>query len=179
MTDTAEQVAAADEGNEGFVGALDAIRHRRNEIIGKGTLELLVPEYKGTLKVRYRDLTDPQHEEAAKRFRRAQQREDIEGERESMADVLIAHCDRIYVRESEDAPYQELEQNGDPLKFESRLAKLLDLDAETARLVVLDVFSPKEGNRRRQPDAVALHVNAIFAWREGRQGDISETLLGE
>jgi hypothetical protein len=167
------------EEQEPLGGAMETIRHKRNKIIAKDHLELLVPGYEGTLKVKYRALSDGQHDEAAKRVRRAEEREDVEGRRESMADVLILHCDRIYVRESDDAPFQELEQHGEPLKFESRLASLLDVGVDTARAVVLEVFSPKEDGRRRQPDAIALHVNAIFSWREGRENEIDEALLGE
>lgn len=174
--------AEADTMDDRYGSAIADIRKQREEIQGKGHLDLLVPGYKGKLMVKYRDLTDKQHDELAKRFERAQQREDAEGEREAIADILIAHCDRIYVLDPATEQFIELEENGDPLKFERRLAALLGLPGERSREVVVDVFSPmKDGDSRRRchPDAIAPHMEAIFAWRQGREEEINRRLLGE
>lgn len=171
---------ATDVGEERVGSAIAAIRKRREEIIGKGHIDLLVPGYEGNLKVRYRDLSDKEHDQLAKQFERAKHRDDMEGEREAIANLLIAHCDRIFVREPDTDEFMLLEENNDPLKFERRLAALLGLSAERAREVVLDVFSPrKDENRRCQPDAIAPHMEAIFAWRQGREDEINQALLGE
>lgn len=163
-----------------FGSALAAIRNRREEIITKGGhLDLLVPDYEGNLKVRYRDLSDAEHDEMAKRFQKARRRDDTQGERESGADILIKHCERIFVREPDQEEFVELEEGGDPFRFDKRLGSLLGLPGETAREVVLDVFSPSDGRRRRNPDAIAPHIEAIFAWRQGRSEEIDRSLLGE
>lgn len=176
MSDTSS--SAPDDS--GYGSALAAIRKRREEIIKEGGhLDLLVPGYQGNLKVRYRDLSDPEHDELAKRFERARNRDDTAGERESGADILIKHCERIYVREPGAEKFEVLEESGDPFRFDKRLAPLLGLESETAREVVLDVFSPSEGPRRRHPDAIAPHIEAIFAWRQGREEEIDKRLLGE
>lgn len=178
MTDNPTPIETSVEDNYG--SALAAIRKRRDEIIKEGGhLDLLVPGYEGNLKVRYRDLSDAEHDELAKRFERARKRDDTAGERESGADILIKHCERIYVREPGADEFVELEENGDPFRFDKRLAPLLGLGSETAREVVLDVFSPSNGPRRRHPDAIAPHIEAIFAWRQGREEEIDKRLLGE
>jgi hypothetical protein len=176
----AAKATADPPAEERFGGALAAIRQRRDQIIREGGhLDLLVPGYQGNLKVRYRDLSDTEHDEMAKRFERARNRDDTQGERESGADILIKHCERIYVREPGAEEFQELEENGDPFRFDKRLGALLGLGSETAREVVLDVFSPSQGPRRRHPDAIAPHIEAIFAWRQGREEEIDRRLLGE
>jgi hypothetical protein len=166
-----------------LTGALSKIRQRRAEIIKEGgNLELLVPDYDDNLKISYRDLSDAEHDKFAKRLERARNNDDTKAERDSGADILIQHCDRIYVREDEDSPWLLLEdQKAGPLRFGKRTAELLGLAANTARETVLDVFSPpaEDGTIRRNPDAIVPHINAIFAWRQGRQEDIDRALLGE
>lgn len=175
---TEPETPAANE--PAFGSALAAIKRRREEIITKGGhLDLLVPDYEGNLKVRYRDLSDVEHDEMAKRFQSARRRDDTQGERESGADILIKHCERIFVREPGQEKFVELEEDGDPFRFDKRLGNLLGLAGESAREVVLDVFSPSDGTRRRNPDAIAPHIESIFAWRQGRADEIDRSLLGE
>ena|SRR4249920_2725535 len=178
MTD---QIAETEDAStERYGGAIAAIRRRREDIIREGGhLNLLVPSYDGNLKIRYRDLSDAEHDELAKRFERAKSREDAKGQRESGADMLIKHCERIFVRDSSEDEFQVLEENGDPFRFDKRLAPLLGLESESAREVVLDLFSPSDGTRRRHPDAIAPHIEAIFSWRQGREEEIDRRLLGE
>jgi hypothetical protein len=163
-----------------FSGALAAVKRRRKEIIElEGHLDLLVPAYEGTLKVRYRDLSDPEHDELAKKFEQARRVDTKKADREQGADILIKHCERIYVREG-DGDWQLLEENNDPYRFDKRLGGLLELESNTAREVVLDVFSPVDDKgKRRHPDAIGQHVESIFAWRAGRRDDIDRQLLGE
>lgn len=162
--------------------AIAAIRKRREEIIDKGTLDLLVPNYDGNLKVRYRDLNDKEHDALANKLERAKTQGDPEAEREAIAGILVAHCDRIYVREPESESWLVLEDDDGPLRFERRLVAILGLEGtlQKAKEVVLEVFSPKKDeNLRCQPDAIAPHMNAIFAWRQGRVNEINGALLGE
>ncbi|HVQ60377.1 MAG TPA: hypothetical protein VMS60_15865 [Solirubrobacterales bacterium] len=173
---------STDPAEERVGSAIAAIRKRRDEIRGKGFLDLLVPGYKGNLKVRYKDLNDKEHDQLAKRYQRANERDDVEGEREAISNILIAHCERIFVRESGVEEWLLLEKGNGPLRFDRQLAEVLELAAETAVETVLEVFSPKkegEENKRCQPDAIAPHMEAIFAWRQGQEDRISDALLGE
>jgi hypothetical protein len=189
MTDSTEQHGAtvADEtdsslSTEQLDGAIAAIKKRRQEIISKGgNLELLVPGYDGNLKVSYRDLSDAEHDQLAKKLEKARNNEDTAAERDTGADILIKHADKIYVRETDESPWLLLEDKNGPFRFERRLGDVLGLDAKTARETVLDVFSPPadDGTKRRNPDSIVPHINAIFAWRQGRQDDIDRALLGE
>lgn len=172
----------ADTGTPALEGALGAIRARRAEIIKKGgNLELLVPDYDDNLKIEYRDLSDAEHDQLAKKLEKARNNEDTKAERDTGADILIKHCERIWVREDDESPWLVLEDGNGPLRFSRPLAELLGLESKSARETVLDVFSPAadDGTRRRNPDSIVPHINAIFAWRQGRQDDIDRALLGE
>jgi hypothetical protein len=186
MSDTPAEITTPETDGpsqqERLDSAVAAVRKRRDQIRAKGYKDLLVPNYEGNLKIRYQDLNDKQHDQLAERYRRASERDDAEGEREAIANILIAHCERIFVREPGEEEWLLLENEHGPLRFDRYLAEALGLDAATAVEVVLEVFSPKkEGDKERrcQPDAIAPHMEAIFAWRQGQEDRISSSLLGE
>ena len=175
-------VAGKSSEQERLDSALAAVRERRDAIRGKGYIDLLVPGYKGDLKVRYQDLNDKQHDQLAERYRRASERDDAEGEREAIANILIAHCERIFVREPGAEDWLLLQNENGPIRFDRYLAEALGLGADKSVEVVLEVFSPqKEGEKERrcQPDAIAPHMEAIFAWRQGQEDRINAALVGE
>jgi hypothetical protein len=116
----------------------------------------------------------------AERVDDADEREDTEAKREGIADVLIAHCKEVLVRDPASREDIPIADEGGPMTFGKPLAAAMHLDAETARGVVLEIFSPKDENGvRSHPDAIAPHMEAIFAWRQGREDEISKDLLGK
>jgi len=164
-----------------WAAGLEEVREQRDKIKGKKTLPLLVPGYKGKMRIVYKDLTDAQHEELAERVDDAEERKDTEGMREGIADILIAHCKEVQVRIPGTGEFEAIADKGGPMTFGRPLAEAMRLDADTARGVVLEIFSPKdeETGVRSQPDAIAPHMEAIFAWRQGREDEISRDLLGK
>jgi hypothetical protein len=175
------EAVEAGTGTPEYAAGLEAVREQRDKIKGKKVLELLVPGYKGKMRVVYKDLTDAQHEKLAERVDDAEERNDTEGFREGIADVLIAHCREVQVRLPSTGEFVPIADKGGPMTFGKPLAEAMHLDADTARGVVLEIFSPKdeETGVRTQPDAIAPHMQAIFAWRQGREEEISKDLLGK
>lgn len=179
-----EQTPGADDAptTTKLGAALDGIRKQRSAMIGKDYLDLLVPGYEGNLKIRYRNLSDEEHDQLTKAVERANEKEDTAGERRATANVLVKHHDMIFVRESGDEEFILLEEGDGPIRFGREIVRVLGLSdtVDTATMAVIETFSPiDEKGRRTQPDAMATHMQAIVAWRQGRMEDINKAVLGE
>lgn len=154
----------------GFASIRDQIRAEREAIASEKTLDLLVPGYRGLLAVRYHSISDRELEEYLKRA----QRENDQSIR-SNYDLLIEACETILYRESDEQEFTPaLDENGDQIRFDVRLAEMLGMDATTARETVAGFFSPDGA----QPLAVAQHIGAVADWLQGKSSEIDPALLG-
>lgn len=144
--------------------ALDRIRQRYTTGSANDTTDIDVPGYEGDVAVRYRVLPF----EDARRIEMAAAREpDSNAYRELrvMMDELIHACDSIIVR-VEGGDMVPLTDNGDLIRFDSRLAEAFGLDyAEEARDVLLGLFAaPVTVGRDRGPHMVARHYEDYLSW---------------
>jgi hypothetical protein len=156
------------EAPTGFASIRDQIRAEREAIASEKTLDLLVPGYSGLLAVRYRSISDRELEQYIKR---------AQGEQSIGAnlDLLIQTCETILYRESDEQEFTPaLDENGDRIRFDIRLAEMLGIDAKTARETVAGFFSPDGA----QPLAVAQHIGAVADWLQGKSSEIDPALLG-
>lgn len=155
----------------GFASIRDQIREERDAIAAKRTLDLLVPGYSGNLiGVRYRAISAREVEEFVERQRG-------EGEQGIKAglDLLIACCDSILYRAAEDEEFEPaLDDDGDKIRFDVRLAEAFDIEATSARETVSGFFSPEGA----QPFAVGQHIAAVQQWLAGESSAIDPALLG-
>jgi hypothetical protein len=153
----------------GFASIRDQIRAEREAIASEKTLDLLVPGYSDLLAVRYRSISDRELEQYIKR---------AQGEQQSIGanlDLLIQTCETILYRESDEQDFTPaLDENGDKIRFDIRLAEMLGIDANTARETVSGFFSPDGA----QPLAVAQHIGAVADWLQGKSSEIDPALLG-
>jgi len=191
MGETKEtQEERADQPRYG--GALAGIAKRHEEIRSEKTLELQVPGYEGKMKVGYRLLPEAEMDRLADRIdENTRGASGMTANLEVEADMLVAMCDRIYVREpeQENPAWQVLEDETGPVRFEARFAAILRQAGATvgdtrAKETVLDFFSPREDptnptSPRTQPQAIEAHTNALVLWHRGQKESISRRLLGE
>lgn len=175
-----------------YGGALAGIARRHEKIRSEKHLDLQVPGFEGRIKVRYRLRPEAEMERLARKIEDVQRGEDS-GPLALLyanADVLVALCDRIFVRDPDgDGDWESLEDKDGPVRFEARFAAImaetgLKIDDRRAREVVLDFFSPLEdpdnpASPRQQPGATESHVSAITSWQDGEKERIPARLLGE
>lgn len=160
----------------GFASIRDRIRAEREAMASDKTLDLLVPGYSGLVGVRYRALSEREFSECLPKQQGGIKAEiSFEDTFRANYSLLITACETIIWREEESDEFQPaLDENGDPIRFDVRLAEYLGFEAETARETVAGFFAP-EGTR---PLAVAAHANAVTAWLNGNTADIDAVLLG-
>ncbi len=175
-----------------YGGALAGIAKRHEEIRGEKTLSLQVPGYEGKMQVRYRLLPEAEMDRLADRIdENTRGATGMSVSLETEADMLVAMCDRIEVRDpaDESAKWQVLEDEAGPVRFEGRFATILPqagakVGGARAKEIVLDFFSPREDpenptSPRTQPQAIEAHTNALVLWHRGQKESISRRLLGE
>jgi len=174
-----------------YGGALAGIAERHEKIRAEKHLDLQVPGYEGLIKLRYRLLPEKEMDRQAQRIEDAQRSGD-RGSAASMeidAQLLVAMCAQIYVRDPEVDDWVVLEDKDGPVRLESRFAQYLrqagvKVNDVRARDVALDFFSPREDqdnpqSARVHPQAMEAHTNAIVLWHRGEKKSISRRLLGE
>lgn len=153
---------------------IDAVKARRRELGESKTLTLAIPGYDGRLAVRYHTLSGEVFNRlvGARALRGGQIPEHVN------ADILIQACDAVLVEDGGtlkpigDVAGIETAAD-DPVKFDSRLAEILELEADTAREVVHEVFSPKGRRDLTYPG----HAAALVSWMQGNEEEIDQSLL--
>jgi hypothetical protein len=167
------------ETGDRYGGALGRIRAQRKAIAGKEHLVLRVPDY-DDLQIRYRLMSERATEEIQKKIEAAQRSGTAKKNIDAVADFIIAACDAIMVRVG-DGFEVLVDENDQKVRFDNRLAEVLGIgEVDEARKIVLETFSPEgEDGLRRNPDAMIDQVEAVIAWRKGREYEIDSALLGE
>jgi hypothetical protein len=93
---------------------------------------------------------------------------------EANTDIMIAGCEEIVARRDTEDDWG-LVVPGEHLRFEPRLAELLQLDASDARGVVHALF----GGRIKGAIAIGAHATKYINWLQGEAPGVAETLEGE
>lgn len=169
-TEEGVEVEEVEVPAKGFESIRDRIRAEREAIAAEKNLDLIVPGYSGLLGVRYRSISDKEMERYATRI----QKEGDAGIRAGY-DLLIEACESILVRVEADDDFEILEDdNGDPVRFDIRLAEFLGFEATSARETVAATFSPEGVQSLAGFDQAA----ALLAWLQGKSADIDPALLG-
>lgn len=153
----------------------DRIRAEHKKAQGKSRLDLEVPGYEfgepqSTLGVRYRPL-DP---EDLERLEASVKDVNVKTRITLSIDALIAACECILIR-GEDGVFRPLLVEGEPVAYEDRLASWFGEEFDTAREIVLTVFS-------KLPAAYVgamQHREEIEKWMNGEEHAGQEQLLGE
>jgi hypothetical protein len=185
MAEPTIETPAETEAKAPAGGAIDAIRRRHEELRGNKNITLQIPGYQNCAQVRYQLLAGSEMDRLGKRIADAQRGDNFDTKLELEADVLVALCDRIYMRLDTDSKWEVQEDTKGPLRFEHRLAEKLGWsDLGRAREVVLEIFSPRTdpsnpSSPRSHPNAMEVHTDAIMAWHRGEEDAVSPRLLGE
>jgi hypothetical protein len=93
---------------------------------------------------------------------------------EANTDIMIAGCAEVLGRRDLDEEWGSVVP-GERLRFEPRLAELLQLDAKDARGVVHALF----GGRIKGAIAIGAHATKYINWLQGEAPGVAETLEGE
>jgi hypothetical protein len=93
---------------------------------------------------------------------------------EANTDLLVGGCDEVLARRDEGEPWGPIVE-GEHVRYDRRLAELLQLDATTAREVVAAVF----GGRVRGAMAIGAHAARYIEWLQGTAPEVVESLQGE
>jgi hypothetical protein len=93
---------------------------------------------------------------------------------EANTDIMIAGCAEVLGRRDLDEEWGSIVP-GEHLRFEPRLAELLQLEATDARGVVHALF----GGRIKGAIAIGAHATKYINWLQGEAPGVAETLEGE
>jgi hypothetical protein len=165
MTSYAEPDASADvvetPADQGSL--LARIKARRETLVADETLDLPIPTWGGDLVARYRVLDRKEIETLTTRNGKPTATADL--------DFLIRSCVGISMRDDEGELVALIDQTG-PVRFDARLAGMLDIDAMTARDVVQYLF-------RANAVAVGAHAQKIAEWMQDTSQAVDGALTGE
>lgn len=89
-------------------------------------------------------------------------------------DLLVGGCDEVLARRDEGERWGPVVE-GERLRYDKRLAELLQLDASTARETVHALF----GGRIRGAMAIGAHTARYVEWLQGETPGVVESLQGE
>jgi hypothetical protein len=133
--------SAAENGRKEDSAVLGQLRKKRNAVqpFGK-TVTLEVPGYDHCLGIEYVYIDADVTEEIGNRV--AKELRPLNGKGEnflSSIETLLAACKQVMIRESANEPWRPIDTSR-PVRFESKLAELLDFDADDAREVCIGVF---------------------------------------
>lgn len=179
MTLRVEQLpdtAPAPSTNGAGRSVVDRIRARHEASQGAKTIDLPVPGYEpekgkpSDLGVRYR----PLRPEDLARLEKVAVDTQVETRIKLHIDSLIAACECILIR-NERGEFTPLLIDGEPVYFDDRLAGWFGEELDTAREIVLTVFSTL-------PEAYVgaiQHAEKIQDWMNGESEVGQERLLGE
>jgi hypothetical protein len=147
-------------------------RALRRKLAGEKELTLVVPGYESLLGVRYHPIPESEWRDVASKIGNV---DDANG-LEIAIDVMIAACDAIVWRDEPVGDFTVVTDDDDqPIRFDVRLAEWLGFEAQTAREVVREVFSP-EGSK---PVSPSVHGDAVAEWMRGNDASINRALLGK
>jgi hypothetical protein len=93
---------------------------------------------------------------------------------EANTDLLIGGCDEVLARRDQGEPWGPVVE-GERLRYDRRLAELLQLDASTARETVHALF----GGRIQGAMAIGKHAANYIEWLQGETPGVVESLQGE
>lgn len=164
----ADDEQVGERRSEPVASPLDRIKGRRAELLQDRHVDLAIPGYGGDLVGRFRPV---EWEELRKIALRVDQSKDPRRELEGQATTLIKACRGIYIRQD-----GKLVPIGDddlaPVRFDKRLAELLDIEeVDTALGVLFSVFA--------NDLAVTTVHNRLAVWMDRSDEEVDEDLLGE
>ena len=142
---------------------LSSLRDKRNKIGSERHLELEIPGYDGELVVRYQPIP---WEEAKRITERLENSKNPRKELYAQADVLIRACEEVLARvEGKLVPLSTVfpEVGGEPIKFDSRLAKALGFEVvngSEGRSAVLGAFNNDLAVSKQQQDVMEWIQNS-------------------
>lgn len=170
------QPSAAEQVADGFPEVDASIRDRlvrdRQKKKERQTCDIDLPGYGGELVARYRIMDTAELEVIGKKVTR-QSKSQAARLTNGSCDTLIAACEGIYLRNDNDE-LNPLELEDGIAKYDQRLARYLQFEAESAREVILGVFG---GNDME----VIQHQVKYAAWLSDTSRDPNDPVgpLGE
>lgn len=144
---------------------LARIRERRDALAQDERLDLPIPSWGGDLVATYRVMERRQVEKLAGRAKSKA------GASDADTDFLIRACAGVQYRD-ESGDLVPLVDDGGPVRFDSRLAALLGVEADTARDLVRYLF-------RDNAIAIGTHTARVVEWMTDTSAEVDGSLLGE
>lgn len=159
--DTTQTGLASPDGS-----TLARIKARRDERLSDESLRLEIPTWDGDLIARYKVLRRNKWEEIIKRSRK-----DVGAD----LDFIAQACIGIIMRDPESGEHIELQEGGEPIRFDERLARMLDFtppDKSPVRAIVMYMF---KGN----DVSTAAHAATIARWMTNTSAEVADAVVGE
>lgn len=155
--------------------ALDAIRRYRETHVAEQHYDMVVPGYGELLVLRCAPLRGDAQTKTRLRLEKLERAKDPSRDFAINADTLVDVCEQVLARHTRDGELVSIDPSGEPVKIESRLADLLNVEAPTARELVKSIFAGVPS-----PEiSVGVEVGRYLDWAQGVDSDVDEGLLGE
>jgi hypothetical protein len=172
----------------GTQSILDRLKARRESVKKSRTLDLEIPGYEGDLLARYKPVPFKVFEDDEKKRKKSKGKDPAL--LSAAIDQIISCCDMILVRDpgnpacvldndGEVTDFRPIDvdaaEAGSPVKWEQRLADLIDIPQEEtrgiAKLVVLRTFC--------NDAALIYHASRLGIWLRDTTKEVDDDLLGE
>jgi hypothetical protein len=166
-----EPIEAAPTGS-----VVDLIKERRRDHAVEYTYDMLLPGYQGCLAIRCKAIEMDTVAGLPSVARSARNTQNAARLPFTIAcDVIIAACQEVVARERYTEPWQPLDRGGESVGLDERLAKTLEIEAPTARLLLVKLFSLAPSPQV----AISAAADNYVDWLRGADADLDEELLGE
>ena len=160
------------------LSALGEVRRRRDELLAKrAALTLPLPTWSGELAARYRVLHERDAALIAHTLNATNGRsEESVGDVPLFLRILADACTGVLVRNG-DGELHPVERDGDPVRFDKRLAEAMGFEAASSPDVVRALFSDEHGEL--VVGALTTHVRTVTEWMNDPTRSVEGELLGE
>ena len=159
----------------GQASLLDALREERARLGGDKHLDVIIPGWRGKIGLRLGPIPAKVLHTIVERSNRTKSQEK---ESEMMADTLIAACQAVVARVSEQDEFEVIEDDeGNPVQVDASLVEMIGLDIPrpSSRAVLYALFA-----NANAPSLALAHVNAEYMqWVRESDIDLDEEFRGE
>lgn len=155
---------------------LNVVKTRQKELKEDHWLDLDIPGYDGLLVVRCRPYPISKTEGKMAQVRKAVEK-NTPFMLSSACDNIVAACEQVMLRKGEGEEPMPIDpealEDGVPIKFDSRLARLLGFDEKvsSAKEIIIELFPTEQ--------AIVGFSGTLTQWLQDTSRKVNEDLLGE
>lgn len=160
------------EGGGGS-SVLDRLRAFRSEMEQDKSIDLDVPGYRGTLVARMRPLTLSESESVRRRVQKmGDPQKSYTAEMKISAAIIEAACLEVFARYEDEL--HPLANGGDPVRFDERLAEMLNLPPARGEWAVMNILAVE-----KNPQYLRDFAESYNEWLTSENEEMEESVQGE